>query len=225
MSIRKDFQVFLYKNRLNERSLLDLVDTLSTRSIECIMKDFERLSEKSSDDDTLYIFTDGGCSKNGRPDCKAGYSVVFTTDEDSDLYDFNTTRLVVKDPTNNKAELSAVRYVFKTISENVESFTGKNIKICTDSMYSINCIDKWSDGWIKKGWKNAKGEDVKNQDIIKAIIEFKNRISQSGSSIKISFQHVFSHTQPPDDKNSLQYYLWDGNRIVDENIQKILNLN
>lgn len=222
MSIRKDFQVFLYKNRLNEKSLLDLVEVLSTKSIEYIMKDLERLSEKRSDNDTLYIFTDGGCIKNGRTDSKAGYSVLFTTDEDSTLYDFNTTRLVIKDPTNNKAELSAIRYVFKIISENKDLFSSKTIKICTDSMYSINCIEKWSDGWIKRGWKNAKGEDVKNQDIIKAILEFKNKLAQT--DIKISFHHVFSHTQQPEDKSSLQYYLWNGNNIVDENIKKILNL-
>lgn len=222
MSVRKDFQVFLYKNKLNEKSIVDLVNTFSSKTIEYMMKDLEKLSSKKDDQDTLYIFTDGGCSRNGKSDCKAGYSVIFTTDEESNLYDFNTTRLVVKDPTNNKAELSAIKYVFKTISENTDLFKDKTIKICTDSMYSINCIDKWSDGWIKRDWKNAKGEDVKNQDIIKAILEFRKRIGDQ--SIKVSFQHVFSHVQAPTQKDSLEYYLWNGNNIVDENIKEILNL-
>jgi ribonuclease HI len=145
-------------------------------------------------------------------------------DDDSILYELNTTRLVVKEPTNNKAELSAIRYVFKTILENMKLFTNKTVIICTDSMYSINCIEKWSKGWVKNNWKNAKGEDVKNQDIIKNTLTFKARINDSNNNIQIKFNHVFSHTQEPDDPTSLKHFLWKGNNTVDENIKKILDL-
>ena len=176
------------------------------------------------DENTIYVFTDGGCSKNGKANSKAGYSVVFSMDDDSILYEFNTTRLVVKDPTNNKAELSAIRYVFKTIVENSDLFENKTVIVCTDSMYSINCLEKWYKGWIKNDWKNSKGERVKNQDIIKTILDYKKTIRESGKNVEIEFKHVFSHIQEPVDKNSQAYFLWYGNNYVDKNIGKILSI-
>ena len=37
--------------------------------------------------------------------------------------------------------------------------------IYTDSQYVQKGITEWLPGWIKRGWKNAKGEPVKNQDL------------------------------------------------------------
>ena len=221
MSSRKNFELFLYKNRLNEKTLIELMPRLSTRSIESIIGDLDCSSRPQTD--TLYVFTDGGCTKNGKSSARAAYSVQFSDDPDSNLYNFNTTKLVVKDPTNNKAELSAIRYVFKTVFENIDQFSNRTITICTDSMYCINCIDRWSVGWAKNGWKNAKGEDVKNQDIIKSIIETRKTIVESNKAISFVFQHVMSHTQAPEDKTSLKYKLWEGNDTVDKNIQTALD--
>lgn len=223
MSIRKDFEIFLYKNKLNEKSLIDILSLLSSQTVSFLMKDLNKLSDKILDE-KLYIFTDGGCIRNGKPNCKAGYSVFFTNDSDSILYPFNTTKLIIKEPTNNKAELSAIKYAFLTIRENIDVFENKNIIICTDSMYSINCIEKWANSWIKNDWKNSKGEPVKNKNIIETILESKKYIQDQNKNIKIDFKHVFSHTQEPEDKKSLGYYLWYGNNVVDENIKKILNL-
>lgn len=224
-SSRKDFEIFLYRNKLNQKSLMDIVGSLRNTTIASILNDLQQEQEPlENDPNTIYVFTDGGCSKNGKADSKAGYSVLFSIDEDSTLSEFNTTRLVVKEPTNNKAELSAIRYVFKIVLEKIDLFKNKTIIICTDSMYSINCIDKWSKGWVKNNWKNAKGEDVKNQDVIKNILKLRDDINNSNKNIQISFNHVFSHTQEPSDTTSLKYFLWNGNNIVDENIKKILNL-
>jgi len=224
-SSRKDFEIFLYKNKFNQKSLINIAGSLSNKTITSILNDLVQQTEPvDNDENTIYVFTDGGCSKNGKANSKAGYSVVFSMDDDSILYEFNTTRLVVKDPTNNKAELSAIRYVFKTIVENSDLFENKTVIVCTDSMYSINCLEKWYKGWIKNDWKNAKGEDVKNQDIIKNILTLKDNINSDNKKIEIKFNHVFSHTQEPDDKSSFKHFLWKGNNMVDENIKKILNL-
>lgn len=222
MSNKKDLEIFLFKNKLNEKSLIDVSSVLSSKTITYLLKDLNKLSEKVSDS-KMYVFTDGGCIRNGKPDCKAGYSVFFTEDQDSIYYDFNTTKLIIKEPTNNKAELSAIKYVFTTICENINHFENKNIIICTDSMYSINCIQKWATSWIKNDWKNSKGEPVKNKSIIQTILESKKYIEDQNKNIKLDFKHVFSHTQEPNDKSSLEHYLWYGNNTVDTNIKKILN--
>lgn len=219
-------EVLLYKNKLNTKTLIDILPKLSSKTIDFITKDLQ--SSKISDDvyisDEFYIYSDGGRRANGKHNAKAGYSVFFTDDKTSPFYNFNTTRLVSSNPTNNKAELSGIKCIFKIINENLDLFKDyNNLVICTDSMYSINCLEKWYKSWIKNNWKNSRGEDVKNQDIIKKILEYKNTIEMT--SITLKFKHVFSHTREPSDKTSLQYKLWHGNNRVDENINKILNLD
>lgn len=40
------------------------------------------------------------------------------------------------------------------------------LTVVTDSAYVMNgCVDRWFDGWRKNGWKNSKGEPVKNQTL------------------------------------------------------------
>jgi ribonuclease HI len=233
MATKKDFEIFLYKNKINSKTLIDILPQLSSKTISNLYNDLEQLrikvdecKSKNTDKNTdkLCIFTDGGAYRNGKPDCKAAYSVLFTEESESIMYKFNTTRMITKDPSNNKAELSAIKYVYKIIYENADVFENKKIVICSDSEYSINCITKWSSNWIKNDWRNSKGECVKNQDIIKKILDYEKTIRESGKNIEIEFKHVFSHTQEPDDKNSQAYFLWYGNNYVDKNIGKILNM-
>ena len=41
-----------------------------------------------------------------------------------------------------------------------------DINILTDNRYILNCINnKWIDMWIKTGFKNGKGEPIKNADV------------------------------------------------------------
>lgn len=221
---RKDFEIFLFKNKYNEKSLIDIIDELSSKTIENILYDLKKKNENEidneSDNKKLYVFTDGGCKSNGKKNAKAAYSIFFTDEEDSPYLSLNKTRLVIKDPTNQKAELMAIRQLFSTIVKNIDLFKSYVIIVCTDSMYSINCIEKWSKAWQKNNWKTAKGETVKNMEIIQEILGFKQEILQN--EIKITFQHVFSHTKKPSDEKSLKYKLWYGNYIVDKNINDLL---
>lgn len=214
-------QIFLYKNKLNEKSIMDLLNKFSTTTVKHIINDLG-IVEEPKESNELYIFSDGNCKGNGKKYAKAGYSVFFNDDADSLFYKFNKTRLVVSDPTNNKAELSGIKYAFKTISENQELFKDKKNIICTDSMYSINCIDKWSKSWSKNGWKNSKGQEVKNKELIQDILTLRDSINQD---IKISFKHIPSHTQEPLDKKSLEWLFWYGNNKVDSNINELLSLS
>jgi ribonuclease HI len=220
MSLKKDFDIFLYKNKLNTKTLLDISDKLSPKTIEYLLSDLkDNIHLKNSLKESLYIFTDGGCLSNGKKNAKAAYSVFFTKDIDSPFFSFNKTK-TISDPSNNKAELYGIKTAFKTISQNIDMFKNYHVIICTDSMYSIKCIDTWSKGWIKNNWKNSKGEDVKNQDIIKEILNYKKLCCDD---VEVSFKHIFSHTKSPEDKSSLQYILWEGNNIVDENIKNLLS--
>lgn len=167
----------------------------------------------------FFVFTDGNCKSNGKKGSRAGYSVYF--EEPTFHEKFSVTRLLeTEEPTNNKAELTAILSVFKILTENINEFKQTNITICTDSMYSINCVNTWYRNWIKNGWKNSKNETVKNKDIIEQIIDL--RTWTTSQTINTSFKYVPSHKDEPSDMHSLEHRLWKGNKYVDDEINKIL---
>lgn len=226
MSTKKDFEIFLYKNKLNAISLIDILSKLSSKTIKYLMDDLNIEQEnvnKESDEqnNNLYIFTDGNCKNNGKYNSRAAYGVFFTDDMTSPYYKFNTCEhLKENEPTNQKAELTAMLTVFNIIDKNIELFISKNIIICTDSMYTLKCIKEWYVKWEKNNWKTSKGEIVKNVSLIKSIIELKKQLEQK--QINIQYKHVFSHTSEPFEKNNKAYKLWYGNKTVDDMINKIL---
>lgn len=166
----------------------------------------------------LYIFSDGNVKNNGKKNSRGGYSIYFG--ENEPYCSFNKTRLDESEPTNNKLELLGIKNIYKTIYKNQDIFKNTDNIICTDSQYSISCLTKWCDNWIKNNWKNSKNEEVKNKELIQSILIMKDVIPED---IKITFKHVYGHTKEPKDKDSLEYKLWCGNNKVDTDINKMLN--
>jgi ribonuclease HI len=243
MATKKDFEIFLYKNKINSKTLIDILPQLSSKTISNLYNDLEQLyKSKNTDKNTdklciftdakeanelskelenipnnkLYVFSDGNVKNNGKTYSKGGYSIYFG--EIEPFKQFNKTMIKTNQPTNNEMELSGIKLVFKTIYKNKELFTNKEVLICSDSQYSINCIENWSSGWIKNGWVNSKKEPVKNKELIQKILEFKSKCKD----ISIKFKHVFGHTKEPSDKKSLEWLLWFGNNKVDDNINYFL---
>ena len=218
---KKELELYLFKNKLNETSLIDIIPKLSSRTIKNIFEDLDKdnvvYEEKN---DVIYVFTDGNCKKNGRKDAKAGYCVFFTEDEDSIYYTLNKCDIITSEPTNQKAELTAMYHLFNIIDENEQLFKNKTINICSDSQYTIKCITELYKNWEKNGYKTSKNENVKNSDLIKKIIKLKETTEKN---CKINFKHVFSHTIEPKNKNTLEHYIWKGNKICDELINELIN--
>lgn len=213
-------QAFLFKNKLNEKSLMYFYDEFSENTVKYIVKDLIKLEELKED---FYIYSDGNCLNNGKLNAKGGYSVHFTDDKNNLFYKFNKTKLISSLPTNNKAELSGIKQIFKTINLNKELFKKDKINyiICTDSQYAINCITEWSVKWINNNWKNSKGECIKNKELIEEIINLRDNIPDD---IKITFKHVFGHTKEPSNKDSIEWKYWYGNHKVDNNINELFRL-
>lgn len=156
--------------------------------------------EISEEKEIEYVFTDGSCINNGKINSFGGYGVYFGENDKRNISKrFSSGEKV----TNNKAELKAILECLKILKKN------KSYIIVTDSMYSIKCLTVWNKNWIKNNWKTSTRKDVKNKEIIKAIL--KNMESKN-----IKFKHVKSHKTPPKDKNSQEYFFWKGNDIVDK---------
>lgn len=176
--------------------------------------------------ETIYIFTDGSAKNNGRSNAKAGYSVYFTDDLThciNTFTKFNKTKMIKTNPTNNKAELSAILLALKIVDSNKEnSFSKpKNIEIVTDSKYSIDCVTKWIINWEKNNFINSKGQDVKNKELI---ISISFLLSKLKKDYFVTFKHVYSHTVKPKNEQSIEYFYWMGNYLVDDKINQMFDL-
>ena len=61
--------------------------------------------------------------------------------------------------------------------------------VTSDSTYVVNCFkDRWWEGWMRRGWKNASKQPVANQDLWKPLIEL---VLQRGN---VSFRWVKGHS-------------------------------
>ena len=225
----KDLEILLYRHKLNQLTLIELLPTLSKATITHLIRDLTNLGSPTTSqtpmpatapDNTVYIFTDGNCKRNGKAGSKGGYAVFFTDDQDSPFHNLNYSSLVAKDPTNQKAELLAMLKVFEIIQEHQNLFSDKPIMIVSDSMYSIKCLSEWYKNWIKNDWKTSKGEPVKNDMIIKRIVAIRDTLGPLVNNIK--FKHIHSHTVCPANRDSKEYFLWYGNDRVDKMINDML---
>lgn len=220
---KKELELYLYKNKLNEIPITELLQKFSNKTIKNILDDLTQDNVKMQENkDIIYVFTDGNCKNNGKKNAKAGYCVFFTENEDSIYYDLNKSGIIINEPTNQKAELTAMYELFCIIEENKELFKNKTTNICSDSLYTIKCITEWYKNWEKNGYKTSKNQDVKNIELIKKIVNLKQTILDE-TNIKINFKHVFSHTIEPKNKDTLEHFLWKGNKVCDELINQLIS--
>jgi len=152
----------------------------------------------------FHIFTDGACSDNGKRTAKAGYGVHVYADAKLD----KSARLyATEQQTNNRAELRGIQAALDLVDEHGENWlqTHTEIRIWSDSEYSIHCLTKWAKGWKSKGWKKSDGGHIQNIDLIKPLYERLERMP------RVKLQHVRAH------QTALQTeFPFDGNHRADQ---------
>lgn len=123
------------------------------------------------------IYTDGACRGNPGP---GGWAAIFKRAA-------SETNLSGAEPhtTNNRMELMAAIGALESLHE-----TSK-VLIYTDSEYVKKGITEWIDKWIKKGWRNAKHEPVKNQDLWQRLLKAEERH-------QVEWHWVKGHNNHPD---------------------------
>lgn len=106
----------------------------------------------------ITIYTDGACSGNPGP---GGWAAVL-------LYNGNKKEISggLKDTTNNVMEITAVLEGLKALKFPCE------VNLYSDSAYVVNTFEQgWIYNWMKKGWRTASGDDVKNKELWKELYE------------------------------------------------------
>jgi len=110
---------------------------------------------------TLEIYTDGSCSPNPGP---GGAGVLFVLNDEIIQEIIHTGGKT----TNNRMELMAVILAYQGLEK------GQKATIYTDSQYVRNGLNNWLSGWIKKGWLNSTGKEVKNKDLWQQLVKLRD---------------------------------------------------
>lgn len=120
----------------------------------------------------IEIHTDGACSGNPGPGGWGALLRFGKTEKELSGGELLTT--------NNRMELLAAIEALESLNKSCQ------IDLYTDSQYVQKGITEWMPNWIKRGWKNAKGEPVKNQDLWQ-------RLNKAVASHKIVWHWVKGH--------------------------------
>lgn len=100
----------------------------------------------------ITLYTDGACSGNPGP---GGWGSILILGENRKEISGGS-----QDTTNNIMELTAVIEGLKMLKRPCK------VQVYSDSAYVVNGFNqKWIYGWMKKNWKNASGEPVKNKEL------------------------------------------------------------
>ena len=104
------------------------------------------------------IYTDGACSGNPGP---GGWGSILMMGENRKEISGGSANT-----TNNIMELTAVIEALKMLKRPCK------VNIYSDSAYVVNAfIQKCIYGWMKKGWKTAGNEPVKNKELWQELYE------------------------------------------------------
>lgn len=122
------------------------------------------------------IYSDGGCYKNGCEEHSVGgYGTIVVIDGREHCFEG------AENPsTNNRMEmLSALRGLEEMegligdVKPKIKGFIRPlTVRVTTDSKYLVNGITKWINGWVKRGWRTAGGDLVKNEELWRRLHHF-----------------------------------------------------
>ena len=91
------------------------------------------------------------------------------------------------DTTNNRMELMAAIAALEALREPCE------VILHTDSQYVRQGITEWMANWLRRGWKTAGGDPVKNRDLWE-------RLHAAAARHRVDWRWVKGHAGDPDNE-------------------------
>ena len=128
---------------------------------------------------SVEVHTDGACLGNPGP---GGWAALLR-------YGKNERELVGGEAatTNNRMELMAAISGLEALSEACD------VVLVTDSQYVRQGITEWMPNWVRRGWKTAGGDPVKNRDLWE-------RLHAATGRHRIHWKWVKGHSGDPDNE-------------------------
>lgn len=136
-------------------------------------------------------FTDGACRGNPGP---GGWGVLYRFQgKEREIYGGDCAT------TNNRMELMAAIQALENLKRPCR------VCICTDSQYLMKGMTEWLPNWIRRGWRTASKEPVKNVDLWQ-------RLVTASEAHAVEWQWVRGHSGHPDNERADRL----ANRGIDE---------
>ena len=111
----------------------------------------------------ILIHTDGACIGNPGP---GGFAATIRRFNGATETGVKTIQGDEPDTTSNRMEMTAaIMALCCTRTDEAAPIT-----IRSDSQLLIKGMNEWLPGWAAKGWKNAKGEAIKNRDLWEILV-------------------------------------------------------
>ncbi|KAI3336825.1 ribonuclease H-like domain-containing protein [Xylariaceae sp. AK1471] len=133
----------------------------------------------------IMVFSvDGACRGNGQPGSVGAAAACLRTRYGS-KYWHRTRRLddSYNVATNQRAEILAVIIALEWALEKydeLDSCPRLDVKIQSDSKYAIGCMTEWIWTWTNNGWRNSRGNEVANRDLIAEASNLDDRVRELG---------------------------------------------
>lgn len=145
------------------------------------------------------VYVDGACRGNGRKGTLcSGYGVYFGQGDPRNKKVLLSMIESPEDhrPTNQRAELMAIASAIKAIHNDVYDGHRKDhlYEIVSDSKYAIFCMSRWSDKWLENGWRNTKGGEVYNRDLIEP---YRRKLDQANEVLRMRGEEEVMLTYVP----------------------------
>lgn len=144
---------------------------------------------------TTEIYVDGASRGNSGSSLNpSGYGVYYGPDDSRNraVAMSDVDNVTVNRPTNQRAELSAIKHALGDIKSFQSSGKKDSYTIVSDSQYAIKSVTEWSKNWQKNGWKNSLNQPVANRDLVEDCTKLLNDVKDS-----VSFRHVKGHNGDP----------------------------
>lgn len=149
------------------------------------------------------IFTDGSSRGNPGP---GGYgSILRYVDRNGRVHEKELSQ-GFRCTTNNRMELLGVIKALEALKSPCD------ITLYSDSQYVVNAFNQhWVEGWLKRDWKNAKKEPVKNPDLWKRLLAAKE-------PHQMTFVWVKGHAGHPENErcDALATAAADGDNLIED---------
>ena len=111
------------------------------------------------------IYTDGSSRGNPGP---GGYGAVLHYNDSAGNLHVKELSAGFRETTNNRMELLGPIVALEALKRPCD------VTLVSDSQYLVNAFNQhWIEGWLKRNWKNANKQPVKNVDLWKRLLEAK----------------------------------------------------
>lgn len=128
-----------------------------------------------------YVYTDGACSNNGKPNAMAGIGIFFGLNDER-----NVSKRIEGKQSNNVAELTALIDLYQILSTDIAA--NKCVTIVSDSNYALGCVSTYGEKCYKKKWN----VDIPNKELVRTAYElYKNKKN-------VKFLLIKAHTENSD---------------------------